>query len=226
MDKVSPERRIRILIADDHPIFREGLRRLLESDGSFEVVGEGQDGGEAVQLAQKLQPDILLLDVSMPRVTGLTALEELSRANHAVRTILLTASIGQSDIVTALQLGARGVVLKDAATRLLFKAIRCVVDGQYWVDRESVSDLVQSLRSLMATAQEQTRKKTFGLTKRELEIVGAIVAGNSNKDIAQKFTISEDTVKHHLTNVFNKVGVSNRLELALFAVHHKLVDEF
>src|ERR1044071_9766625 len=103
MDKVSPERRIRILIADDHPIFREGLRRLLESDSSFEVVGEGQDGAEAVQRAKKLQPDILLLDVSMPRVTGLAALEELSRANHSVRTILLTASIGQSDIVTALQ---------------------------------------------------------------------------------------------------------------------------
>jgi two-component system nitrate/nitrite response regulator NarL len=224
MDKGAREGVVRILIADDHPIFREGLRRLLESEGHFEVVGEGQDGGEAVQLARKLKPDILLLDVAMPRVTGLDALEQLSHGDHSVRTILLTASIGQADIVTALQLGARGVVLKDAATRLLFKSIECVMGGQYWVDRESVSDLVQSLRTMMVSAQEQNKKKTFGLTKREFEIIGAIVAGNSNKDIAQKFAISEDTVKHHLTNVFNKVGVSNRLELALFAVHHKLVD--
>jgi DNA-binding NarL/FixJ family response regulator len=125
----------------------------------------------------------------------------------------------------ALQLGARGVVMKDAATEVLFKSIRCVMDGQYWVGREGVVNLVQTLRKMMAANNEQASKKTFGLTKREFEIIGAIVGGYANKDIAREFKISEDTVKHHLTNIFDKVGVSSRLELALFAVNHKLVEE-
>jgi len=217
-------RPIRIVICDDHPIFRDGLRRLLESEGGFQVVGEGHDGHDAVKLVRQHSPDVLLLDVSMPRLGGLGALEQLDEASSTVRTLLLTASIGKADVVTALQLGARGVVLKDAATELLFKSIRCVMDGQYWVGRAGVKSLVETLQQLLS--QDDTEaKKNFGLTKRELEIVGTIVAGYQNKEIAQRFSISEDTVKHHLTNIFNKVGVSNRLELALFAVHHKLVRE-
>ena len=215
---------IRIVIADDHPIFRDGLRRLLESEPGFEVVGEASDGARAIALASQLKPDILLLDLAMPHVTGIAALRDLAESGTMVKTILLTAQIGRSDVVTALQLGARGVVLKETATQILFKAIRWVMDGQYWVEREAVGDLVQTLRGLMAAESEEGKKKTFGLTKRELAIVGTIVAGYSNKDIAAKFSISEDTVKHHLTNIFNKVGVSSRLELGLFAVHHKLVD--
>jgi two-component system nitrate/nitrite response regulator NarL len=221
-------RTVRIVIADDHPIFRDGLRRLLESEPGFQVVGEASDGAEAIERAKELDPDILLLDVAMPRVTGIAALEQLAQLPKPVRTILLTASIEKPQIVTALQLGARGIVLKDTATSLLLKSIWCVMDGQYWVGHQAVADLIESLRKLMASPDEggPPRQREFGLTKRELEIVGTIVAGYSNKEIAKSFAISEETVKHHLTNVFNKVGVSNRLELALFAVKHNLVRDF
>lgn len=216
-------RRIRLVIADDHPIFLKGLRALLESEPGYEIVGEARNGAEAVQLAQTLKPDVLLLDVAMPGVTGLGALEKLAAAAVNVKTILLTAAIEKSAVVTALQLGARGVVLKESATQVLFKCIQAVMRGQYWVGSEGVAGLIEALREMMAGGEDQARKKQFGLTKRENEIVAAIVSGLANRDIAKKFTISEDTVKHHLTNIFDKTGVSSRLELALFAVHHKLV---
>lgn len=219
-----PERTepIRILIADDHPIVRDGLRRLLETEPDFQVVGQAADGREAVKLVREVQPEILLLDLSMPRLPGLEVLRELSDSASPVRTILLAAAIEKEQIVEALQMGARGVVLKESATQLLFKGIRTVMAGQFWVGREKVSDLVAALRGLVASAGEKP-DKNFGLTRRELEIVSTIVAGYTNRDIAQKFSLSEDTVKHHLTHIFDKLGVSSRLELAMFAVNHRIV---
>jgi DNA-binding NarL/FixJ family response regulator len=223
MDKAGQT--IRILIADDHPIFRDGLKRLLELEPSFRVVGEASDGVEAVKLTRQLKPDILLLDLAMPRVPGLEALAELASGQVPVRTILLTAAIERTQIVEALQLGARGIVLKESATELLMKSIRSVMAGQYWVGRESVSDLVATLRELMPRGGEEPAARRYGLTPRELEVISTIVAGYTNKDIAEKFSISEQTVKHHLTNIFDKLGVSNRLELALFAVNHRLIGD-
>lgn len=222
MDKSGPP--FRILIADDHPIFRDGLKRLLELETDFRVIGEASDGAEAVKMVRQLKPDVLLLDLAMPQVPGLEALAELAGAGSPVHTIVLTAAIERAQIVEALQLGARGIVLKDSATQLLMKSIRSVMDGQYWVGRESVSDLVSTLRDLMPRGGAEPPQRRFGLTPRELEIISTIVAGYTNKDIAQKFSISEQTVKHHLTNIFDKLGVSNRLELALYAVNHRLVE--
>jgi two-component system nitrate/nitrite response regulator NarL len=216
---------IRVLIADDHPIFRDGLRKLLESEPGFRVVGEAADGGEAVSLARQLLPDVLLLDLAMPRVPGMDALRELAGSATPVRIILLTAAIEKRQILEALQLGAKGVVLKESATELLMKSIRSVMAGEYWVGRESVHDLVRMLRELTPAPGEELKRKHFGLTPRELEIVSTIVAGYTNKDIAEKFSLSEQTVKHHLTNIFDKLGVSNRLELALFAVNHHLIPD-
>ena len=215
---------VRILLADDHPIFRDGLRRLLEAEPDLKVVGEACDGAEAVKMARQLKPDIMLLDLAMPRTPGLEALREMSAgpASSAVRVILLTAAAEKKQIVEALQLGARGVVLKDSATQLLLKSIHTVMSGEYWVGRESVSNLVQYLRNLVQSSGEEAKQKKFGLTPRELEIVSAVVAGYSNKEIAEYFKISEDTVKHHLSNIFDKLGVSTRLELALFAVNQAL----
>jgi two-component system, NarL family, nitrate/nitrite response regulator NarL len=216
---------IRIVIADDHPIFRRGLRNLLEAEPGFAIVGEASDGEEAIRLARSVQPDVLLLDVAMPGLSGMDALAELAGTPEPTfRTILLTASIEKAEIVKALQLGAAGVVLKSSATELLLKSIRSVMAGEHWIGREAVADLVQALRVYVDAPAEKPARERFGLTARELEITSAVVAGLSNKEIAKKFTLSGDTVKHHLTNIFDKVGASNRLELALFAVHHRLID--
>lgn len=215
---------IRILIADDHPLFRDGLRRIIESEAGFEVVGEGADGEEILAVARRTSADLLLLDLSMPRRGGMEVLRELATANIPVRTLLLTAAIDKAQIIQALKLGAYGVILKESTTRQLFESIRCVMAGQFWIGRESVSDVVRALRSLSPAAPVQEKPRDFGLTRRELEIVAMIIAGYSNPDIAQRCSISEQTVKHHVSNIFNKLGVSNRLELALFAVNHRLTD--
>src|SRR6201981_2227090 len=160
----------RIVIADDHPIFRDGLRRLLETEPVYKVLGEGCDGAEVVKLARQLKPDILLLDLAMPRQPGLEALRDLSTGPAgSVRVILLTAAIEKNQIVEALQLGARGVVLKDSATQVLINAIREVMRGQYWVGREAISNLVQYLQTVTAAAPIRESSKRFGLTARELE---------------------------------------------------------
>jgi two-component system nitrate/nitrite response regulator NarL len=212
---------VRILIADDHRIFREGLRRLLEVEPDFAVVGEASDGNDAVALVRELQPDILLLDLSMPGVDGLEALRGIAEHPVLTRTLLLTAAIEKAELVAALQLGARGLVLKDSATSVLLTGIRAVMNGEYWVGRGAVPTLVDALRPLVSARSSKPRH-AFGLTEREQEIVAAVVAALGNREIATKLSITEKTVKHHLTNIFDKLGVSSRLELALFAIHHDL----
>ena len=212
---------IRILLADDHAIVREGLRRLLETERDFRVLGEAGDGLEAIELVTRLKPDVLLLDLAMPKLPGIAVLRRLAESESPVRTIVLSAAVEKDQVLEAIELGARGVISKESATRLLFKCIRSVIEGQYWVGREQVGDLVHALRAVRANGAEP-REKSFGLTRRELEIVAAIVSGCSNREIATKFTLSEDTVKHHLTHIFDKLGVSNRLELAMFAVNRGL----
>ena len=218
---MSLQQEIRILIADDHSIFRDGVRKLLEAEGGFTVVGEATNGSEALDLVNQLQPDVLLLDISMPRLTGLEVLRRLSNQPAPLRTILLTASVEKSEIIEALLLGAHGVVPKQSASRMLFKSIRTVMAGEFWVSRDMVSDLVETLRGPASSGLAGA--KTMGLTRRELEVIAAVVEGQVNKDIAQTFHISEYTVKHHLTRIFDKLGVSNRVELAMFAVNHELV---
>jgi len=175
---------IRVLIADDHPIFRQGLRTILEAEDGFVVVAEAADGNEAVRLARDFQPDVLLLDLAMPGVSGMEALAELAAAPTPVRTIMLTAAIEKAEIVKALQLGAAGVVLKSSSTDLLFKSIRSVMAGQHWIGRDAVSDLVQALRAQIGTAPEKPARERFGLTRREIEITSSVVAGLSRYENA------------------------------------------
>ena len=215
---------VRLVVADDHPIVRDGLRRLLELESEYKVVGEAQDGVEAIQLVRQLKPDILLLDLAMPNLPGMETLRELSvhGGSTPVRVIVLTAAIETIQIIEALQLGARGIVYKDTSSELLLKAVRTVVAGDHWVARAPVPNLLQYLQTLTQSAKDETKGKTFGLTPRELDVVSTVVAGFSNREIAAYWEITEDTVKHHLSNIFDKLGVSTRVELVLFAVNHKL----
>jgi two-component system, NarL family, nitrate/nitrite response regulator NarL len=219
----TKESSVSILIADDHTIFRDGLRRLLEAEPELQVAGEAADGAETITRVRDLNPDVLLLDLAMPRVPGMDVLRELSSNGNETRTkiIVLTAAVERLEIVQALQLGARGVVMKEAATQLLMKAIRTVMSGQYWIGREAVGDIVEFMRS---NPSGEKPSRNYGLTKREMDILTTIVAGLSNKEIARRFSLSEDTVKHHLTNIFDKVGVASRLELALFAINNRLTE--
>lgn len=206
-------------------MFRDALRSLLETDPALRVVGEAGDGREAIRLAGELRPDLVLLDIRMPGTSGLQALREIARITPPIRTLLLTAELGESDAVEALRLGAKGVVLKAALPEVLFESIRAVMAGQYWVGRDCVADLIRTVRERRAQSELETRDPALGLTARERQVVAAIVVGCSNADIAQKFAISSKTVKHHLTKVYDKLGVSNRLELALFAVRRRFDAE-
>jgi DNA-binding NarL/FixJ family response regulator len=213
---------VRILLADDHPVVRIGVRNMLRAEGHFEVVGEASDGDEAITQTLELLPDILLLDLSMPRMPGLEAMRAIMSGSPRVKILLLTATISTQQIIEALQIGARGIVTKDALIDQLTSAIEAVMQGDYWINGQRVVNLVGALHDLMQKAAVPERK-TYGLTPRELEVVGCIVEGCSNRDIAKQFSISEETVKRHLSNIFDKTGVSTRLELALFAIAHQLV---
>lgn len=216
--------RIRILIVDNHPVFRYGLRMLLRPEADMQVVGEVADGAEAVRIAGVLKPDILLIDLAIQRPSEAQTLKGISRVLPDLRTILLlTAQNDRQQLIDALRLGVRGVVMKTASPKTFIKSIRMVMAGEYWIPRGNIADLVRVLHG--APPDPRQKQRTLNLTPRELEIVIAVASGFTNPDIAQKFSISEDTVKHHLTNIFDKLGVSNRLELALFAIHHRLVGE-
>jgi DNA-binding NarL/FixJ family response regulator len=209
-------------LADDHPVVRIGVRNMLSETDGFEVVGEASDGDEAVTQTLDLAPDILLLDVQMPRLPGLEALRAIMNGTPTVKILLLTSTITTQQIIEALHIGARGIVLKEALAGHLQTAIRTVVNGDYWIGGKRVVNLVSALRDLMQQTAVPLHR-SYGLTPRELEVVGAIVEGCSNRDIARQFTLSEETVKRHLSNIFDKTGVSTRLELALFAIAHHLV---
>ncbi len=216
--------KIRIIVADDHPVVRFGVKNMLNNDEDFEVVGEAEDGDQAVTETLELEPDILLLDLAMPKLPGLEAMRAIMSRSPRVKILLLTSTISTQQVIEALQIGARGIVLKDSVAGDLGEALRAVLSGDYWIGGKRVVNLLTALHELMQKAAAVPERKTYGLTPRELEVVTCIVEGCSNKDIAKQFTISEETVKRHLSNIFDKTGVSTRLELALFAISHKLVD--
>jgi len=216
---------IKIMIADNHAMQRDAIKRLLAREKSFQIVGEASDAREILARLPKAAPDVLLLDWHIGRESGLEVMRSLNGAVRDLRILLMTSSITSAEMLEALRLGANGMITKCAASQLLFKGIRSVMAGQYWIDRESVSCLVKALNDPPSGESVSDASNSFGLTERELQILSVIVDGYTNKEMAKKLSISEQTVKHHLTRIFGKAGVSNRLELALFAMNNNLVQE-
>ena len=214
---------IRIVIADDHPIFRDGLRKLLTLEDDFRVVAEARDGKEVLDVLEEHQPDILLLDLKMPGLDGLTALQKLQNSRTKTKVIVLTASEDKNQFVQAMKFGTCGIVLKQTATELLIKSIRKVHAGEIWLDSHTTAAVMRQFSSPMDTAPLGSRDRDRSpLSQREREIVVLVAQGFKNKEMAEKMFISEQTVKNHLHNIFDKLGVSDRLELALYAIHKNI----
>ena len=229
------DRPARVAIADDERMFRTSLRHLLtvsppvvremfavDVGRGFTVVGEAGSGQETVEIVQSVRPDLLLLDLSMPRRSGLDALRDLRDCNRLPPTIVLSGTLDKSQLAVAIQLGARGVVRKDAATELLFEAMTRVVGGASWVDRPLMSDLFDIVRAFSPPIGAAA-KRPWGLTRREREVMSLVGEGCNNREIARRFAVSEQTIKHHLTRIFDKVGAANRAELAFKAARYGLL---
>jgi two-component system nitrate/nitrite response regulator NarL len=224
----SKKPNIRIIVADDHPIVRDGIRRLLTLETDFEVVGEAADGREVIELVTHLDPDVLLLDLRMPNLDGLSALQTLQQTNRRTKIIVLTASEDKNEFVQAMKLGCSGIVLKQTAPDLIVKSIRKVHAGEIWLDSHTTAAVMRQFAapgsegsgpSLTSNGKPRERSP---LSTREREIVTLVAQGYKNKEMAEKMFISEQTVKNHLHNIFDKLGVSDRLELALYAIHKGL----
>jgi two-component system nitrate/nitrite response regulator NarL len=213
---------IRILVADDHAIFRDGLRKLLEGAEDVQIIAEASNGVECTKMLAKYKPDILLLDLRMPEKDGLAVLEEVNFDTTGTRVIVLTAAEDDRDVVRAMRLGARGVVLKQSASDLLLKSIRKVADGEIWLDNRMTAEVIDAFKK---SSESGGRREKPLLSDREKEIVQLVAQGFRNREIGEKLFISEQTVKNHLHNIFDKLGVSDRLELALYAIHHRLIDQ-
>jgi DNA-binding NarL/FixJ family response regulator len=212
--------KIRIAIADDHTIFRDGLRRLLTLEQDFEIVAEAQDGTEVMDILRDKEPDILLLDLKMPGLDGLSLLQRIQTQKIKTKIIVLTASDDEGEYVQAMRYGTSGIVLKQTATELLLKSIRKVYEGEIWLDSKTTAAVMRQFASPSDPGPRERDKPR--LSNREREIVALVAQGFKNKEIAERMFISEQTVKNHLHNIFDKLGVSDRLELALYAIHRNI----
>jgi DNA-binding NarL/FixJ family response regulator len=224
-DEQAEPAKIRIALVDDHPIVRDGLRKLLELEEDMIIVAEGENGRQALEIIEDLQPEIMLLDLKMPGMDGLTALQTLQHSAHKTRIIVLTASEDKNEWVQAMKLGCCGIVIKQTQPGLIVKSIRKVHSGEIWLDSHTTAAVMRQFASpadqLAASGSKGGRERS-PLSNREREIVALVAQGYKNKEMAEKMFISEQTVKNHLHNIFDKLGVSDRLELALYAIHKGL----
>lgn len=212
---------LRVAVVDALTMARDALRTVLAAERGFLVVGAASDGDEAVKLVLEQRPHVLLLDVALPRAGGLEALRQLKESGTPVATVVLADAVTGMDAVIALTLGARGVAFMEACPSVLYECVRAVAAGAYWIGKERVDDVVQALRRVRDEALPSPAGR---LTACELQIVGAVLEGATNRDISRRLHVSVETVTRMLREVFGKVGVSRRFELALYAARHLVHD--
>ena len=220
---------IRLLIVDGHPIVLEGLRSVLGRLPDIEVVGEAWDGVDAIEKTVTLDPDVVLMELKLPRVDGLTVLRSIQARAPRSKVILFSSSENKEEFVEAMKLGCLGILSKDAAINLIEKSINKVYAGEIWLDSNTTAAVIRQFASPSdfptihgGGGNGKSSRERAQLSQREREIIILIAQGYKNKEIAEKMFITEQTVKNHLHNVFDKLGVSDRLELALYAIHNSL----
>lgn len=212
---------IKVMLADDHILMREGIRQLLEFDGSIEVIAEANDGEECIEKLQSVKPQILLLDINMPKKNGIEVLEEIKRKNIDIKVLILTVHDEIEYLLKAVDIGVNGYILKDSESAELKKAINVIINGESYIQPK----LIPALNTRLM-ARDVDNDKVASLTSRELEVLIKVANGMFNKEIATSLNISERTVKNHISNIFKKIGVSDRTQAAVFAIKNDIIKLF
>lgn len=209
---------IKVMLADDHILMREGIKKLLEFDGSIEVIEQASDGIECLEKLQEVTPDILLLDINMPRMNGIEVLEELKAKKSPLKVLVLTVHSEVEYLVKAVDIGANGYILKDSGSAELKQAIENIINNDTYIQ----PNLIPALNSRLIN-RDVDKEKLESLTKREVEILAQVASGMFNKEIAANLSISERTVKNHISNIFKKIDVNDRTQAAVFAIKNDII---
>jgi DNA-binding NarL/FixJ family response regulator len=220
----SPDQALRILIVDDHALFRRGLQMVLKQEPDIDVVGEAGDGHEAVEKAQELMPDVILMDVRMPRRSGIEATQQIKDLLPHVKILMLTISDEEADLYDAIKAGASGYLLKEISIDEVADAIRSVWAGQSRISPSMAAKLLTEFAAMSKRAEERQQLPAPRLTDREMEVLKLVAQGLNNRDIAKELFISENTVKNHIRNILEKLHLHSRMEAVVYAVREKLLE--
>ena len=223
-DETAQAETLRVLIADDHALFRRGLQMVLEDEKDLEVVGEAADGAEAVEKALELMPDVVLMDVRMPKHSGIEATALIKDSMPHVKILMLTISDEEGDLYDAIKAGASGYLLKEISIDEVAEAIRGVWAGQSRLSPSMATKLLSEFQALSKRAEEPQQPRAPRLTEREMEVLGLVAQGMNNRDISKQLFISENTVKNHIRNILEKLHLHSRMEAVVYAVREKLLE--
>ena len=216
--------RIRVLVAEDHALYRRGLEMVLSQEDDIEIVGEAGDGAEAIQRAEELLPDVVLMDIRMPRRSGIEACTAIKDVAPSTKIIILTISDEESDLYEAVRAGANGYLLKDVPGEEIADGIRAVVGGQSLISPSMASKLLSEFATMIKKSEERPQLPVPRLTERELQVLKLVARGMANRDIAGELFISENTVKNHVRNILEKLQLHSRMEAVVYAVREKLLE--